>query len=175
MQKLKPALFFCLIILCSATLKTGSNEKIAWLKIDDISSKVKEQSKPVLIDLYTDWCHWCKVMDKTTYANPKVVAYINEHFYSSKVNAETKNAVNWKDKIYKYNAKYQINDFALFITYGRTSFPTTVIIADESAQPIPIAGYLKPKELEPILKYFGEGAYKTMNYPQFEKTFKSSW
>ena len=52
---------------------------------------------------------------------------------------------------------------------------TTVIIADQDSAPIPVAGYLEPKELEPILKYFGEGAYKTMNFPQFEKTFKASW
>ena len=175
MQKLKPALFFCLIILCSATLKTGSDQKIQWIKIDEVSTKIKEQSKPVLIDLYTDWCGWCKVMDKKTYTNSKVIAYINEHFYSVKLNAEIKDAVNWKDKTYRYNSQYRINDFALFLSYGRASFPTTVIIADETSAPIPIAGYLEPKELEPILKYFGEGAYKTMNFPQFEKTFKSNW
>lgn len=175
MQKLKPALFFCLIILCSATLKTGSIEKIKWLKMDEVSVKLKEQNKPVLIDLYTDWCYWCKVMDKKTYTNSKVIDYINEHFYSAKVNAEGKDAVNWKEKTYNYNNQYKINEFALYLTYGQTSFPTTVIIADENSAPIPVAGYMEPKELEKILKYFGEGAYKTMNFPQFEKTFKSSW
>jgi thioredoxin-related protein len=175
MQKLKPALFFCLIILCSATLKRGSNDKVKWLNMDEVNIKLKEENKPVLIDLYTDWCYWCKVMDKKTYNNSKVIDYINEHFYSAKVNAEGKSSVTWRDKTYNYNSKYQINDFALYVTYGQTSFPTTVIIADENSQPIPVAGYLEPKELEPILKYFGEGAYKTMNYPQFEKTFKPSW
>ena len=175
MQKLKPALFFCLAIFCCTAFKTGSSEKIQWLKMDEVSVKVKEQSKPVLIDLYTDWCYWCKVMDKKTYTNSKVIAYINEHFYSTKVNAETKDNVSWKEKTYKYNNQYKINEFALFVTYNRTSFPTTVIMPDDGSAPIPIAGYLEPKELEPILKYFGEGAYKTMNFPQFEKTFKSSW
>lgn len=175
MQKLKPALLFCLVIFCSATLKTGSNEKIKWLNMEEVSIKVKEQSKPILIDLYTNWCYWCKVMDKNTYANNNVIAYINEHFYSAKVNAESKDNVSWKNKTYRYNNNYRINDFALFLSYGRASFPTTVIIADENSAPIPIAGYLKPKELEPILKYFGEGAYKTKNFPEFEKTFKSTW
>ena len=175
MQKLKPVLLFCLIIFCSARLKTGTDEKIQWLKLTDVAIKMKEQSKPIIIDLFTDWCYWCKVMDKKTYTNSKVIAYINEHFYSAKVNAETREVVNWKNKIYTYNNKYQINDFALFLSYGRASFPTTVIIADNESAPIPIAGFMEPKELEPILKYFGEGAYKTMNFPQFEKSFKSSW
>ena len=55
------------------------------------------------------------------------------------------------------------------------SFPTTVIIADEESAPIPISGFMEPKEIEGILKYYGEGAYKTKNYREFEKTFKSSW
>jgi len=175
MLKLKPTLLFCLVIFCSATLKTGSNEKIKWLNMDEVSIKVKDQSKPILIDLYTNWCYWCKVMDKNTYGNSKVIAYINEHFYSAKIDAESKGNVNWKNKTYRYNNNYRINDFALFLSHGRASFPTTVIIADENSAPIPIAGYLKPKEIEPILKYFGEGAYKTKNFPEFQKTFKSSW
>jgi thioredoxin-related protein len=114
-------------------------------------------------------------MDKKTYSNKKVIEYMNEHFYSVKLNAETKDAINWKDKTYRYNSKYNINDFSIFLTYGRASFPTTVIIADDQSAPIPIAGYMEVKEIEKILKYFGEGAYKTMNFPQFEKTFKSTW
>jgi len=175
MQKLKPLLFFCLIIFCSATQKTKNDNKVNWLQLNDITSKIKEKDKPVLIDLYTNWCYWCKVMDKKTYSNKKVVDYINDHFYSSRVNAETPDAINWKGKTYLYNNTYHLNDFALFITFGRVSFPTTIIIADQKSAPIPIAGFLEPKELEKILKYFGDGAYKTMNFPEFEKTFKSSW
>ena len=175
MQKLKPVLFFCLIILCSATFKTDNYETIQWVKMEELSLKIRGEKKPVLIDLYTDWCHWCKVMDKKTYSNRKVIDYMNEHFYSAKVNAETKETINWKDKTYKYNTNYRVNEFALFLTRGQLSFPTTIIITDENSPPIAIAGFLQPKEMEKILKYFGEGAYKTKNFPEFEKTFRSTW
>src|SRR5687767_2969993 len=174
MQK-RSLILFLLVTFFSVTAFTPRAGNFPWMNLSDVKVKLKQQNKPVLIDLYTDWCHWCKVMDKKTYSNSKVVAYINEHFYSAKVNAETKDNVSWKDKTYKYNSKYQINDFALFVTYGRTSFPTTVIIADNESAPIPIAGYMEPREIEPILKYFGGGAYKTMNFKEFEKTFRSSW
>jgi thioredoxin-related protein len=174
MQKLKPALFF-LIIFCAVAFRTGGNDKIEWLKIDEATIKLKSNGKPVLIDLYTDWCYWCKVMDKKTYTNSKVIAYINEHFYSVKLNAETKESVTWKEKLYHYNSKYQINDFALFLSYGRASFPTTVIIPDDNSAPIPVAGFLEPKELEPILKYFGEGFYKKQNFNEYSANFKATW
>ena len=173
MQKLKPVLFICLIFLCSAANRTS--EKVQWLKLDEVREKIKEQGKPVLIDLYTDWCYWCKVMDKKTYSNSKVISYINEHFYSARVNAETTDAVNWNNKIYNYNTNYKINDFALFVTYGQASFPTTVIIPDENTAPIPVPGFMEPKEIEVILKYFGDGAYKTKTFPEFQKTFKATW
>ncbi len=175
MQKLKLILFFCLIILSSFRPKPYNDEKVLWLKLDEVAAKVKEQSKPVLIDLYTDWCYWCKVMDKKTYSKSKVISYINEHFYCSRINAESKEVFNWNEKNYNYNAYYKVNNFAMYITSGQLSFPTTVIIPEENAAPIPVSGFMEPKELELILRYFGDGDYKTKTFPEYQKTFRSSW
>lgn len=150
-------------------------EEPRWSSLSVVSQRLNQQQKPVLIDLYTDWCHWCKVMDKKTYTNDKVKAYLEEKFYIAKINAETKDVLNWKNKDYAYNDLYKINDFALYVTNGQTGFPSTVIITDKDAEPIQIAGFLEPKELEPILKYFGEGAYLTQSFPDYKKKFKSTW
>ena len=170
MQRLS-IMLFCFMLLVSMKPVT----EVDWLKLDEVDNKLSKESRPVLIDLYTDWCHWCKVMDKKTYGNEKVAKYISDHFYAAKVNAETKDLISWHNKSYAYNDKYRIHDFALYISNGQAAFPTTVIIPSENAQPIPLAGFLEPKEIEPILKYFGEDAYKTMSYPQFQKTFHSTW
>lgn len=166
-------LFFCLFAVVCSSMKPSSS--VDWLKLDEVNTKLIKQPKPVLIDLYTDWCHWCKVMDKKTYSNQKVIEYIRDHFYASRINAETRETLTWRNKSYTYNDNYRIHDFALYISAGQAAFPTTVIIPAENAEPIPVAGMLEPKELEPILKYFGDGAFKSMSFAQFQKTFHSSW
>ncbi|MEP6583751.1 MAG: DUF255 domain-containing protein [Ginsengibacter sp.] len=164
-----------LIILTSAKVSPTYREKLEWMDMNEVHAELKTQSKPVLIDLYTNWCYWCKVMDKKTYNNSQVIAYITEHFYPVKLNAESKEIIYWKDKPYNYNDSYKINDFALYATSGQVGFPATIIIPDTHSEPISIPGFLEPKEIEPILKFFGEGAYKTQNYTTFKSTFKSTW
>ncbi len=63
----------------------------------------------------------------------------------------------------------------MYVTNGQTGFPTTVIITSEDSAPISIPGFLEPKELEPVLKYFGEGEYVSKTFPEYKKQFKSSW
>ncbi|MEP7252852.1 MAG: DUF255 domain-containing protein [Ginsengibacter sp.] len=172
---MKIALAACFLILTSSKVNPTHREKLDWMDVNELRSQMAAEVKPVLIDLYTNWCYWCKVMDKKTYDNEKVIQYISEHFYPVKLNAESKDTVYWKDKSYSYNDTYKINDFALYATSGQVGFPATIIIPDEHSEPVSIPGFLEPKEIEPILKYFGDGAYKTQSFVVFKSTFKSRW
>lgn len=174
MQKHILPLFWCLIFFTSSSIKP-TKEELKWSSLNEVSIKLKQEQKPVLIDLYTDWCHWCKVMDKKTYGNQKVIDYLSENFYTVKVNAETKEDLTWSQRTYSYNNNYSINEFALYATRGQTGFPATVILTSENSEPIPVSGFLEPKELEPILKYFGDGIYRTKTFSEYKKTFKPSW
>ncbi len=100
-------LIISLIILCSAKVKPTAHDKLDWMRMDELTVKIKSDPKPVIIDIYTNWCYWCKIMDKKTYANPKVIAYINDHFYAVKLDAETKHIVEWKDRKFNFNGQYK--------------------------------------------------------------------
>ena len=166
------AFFF---ILCSAKINTINHDKPGWMRMTDLKGKLKSEAKPVMIDLYTNWCYWCKVMDKTTYTNSKVISYINSHFYPVKLNAEDQEVVQWNDKDYNFNDSFKVNDFAMYVTSGQPAFPTTVIFTDAHSEPVAVQGFLTTKEMEPILKYFGEGAYKKQDFTEFKQGFKSTW
>jgi len=51
----------------------------------------KKWNKILLVDVYTDWCGWCKVMDRETYANKSVIALLNKDFICVKFNPEVAN------------------------------------------------------------------------------------
>ena len=150
-------------------------EKINWLSLEDANLKMKAEPRPVLIDLYTNWCYWCKVMDKKTYNNPEVISYINTHFYAVKLNAETKDTVVWNNKDYTFNLNDKINNFALYATQGQLAFPNTIIFPEVQNQPASIPGFMEPKEIEVMLKYFGDGNYKSQNFSEFSKKFETTW
>jgi thioredoxin-related protein len=170
---------FTLIICCSIFSFTKNVEaqkkKIDWLNINEVNAKLQESPRPVLIDLYTDWCYWCKVMDKKTYSDSHVIEYINTHFYAVKLNAETRDSVIWNGKDFEYNVQNKINEFSLYVTQGQLAFPNTVIFPDIKQIPASVPGYMEPQKIEIILRYFGDGVYKTKNFNEYSANFKSTW
>ena len=158
-------------VLCSAKPR---GEAMTWISIDDAAGKLQKEQRPVLIDLYTTWCGWCKQMDRKTYSNKQVAQYLQEKFYSVKVDAETKAAIKWNGRTYQFNTNYRANEFAVYLAHGQLEFPTTIIIPP-GGEPQAIPGYMEPRELETLVKYFGEGKYKTQGFDEFQRSFKASW
>jgi thioredoxin-related protein len=67
-----------------------AQDKINWYSFEEVVKLTEENPKMILIDVYTDWCGWCKKMDKDTFTKKAVVDYVNENFYAVKLNAEDK-------------------------------------------------------------------------------------
>ena len=175
MQKVTFFLIIGVLFLMDVSFVPVKKDKIQWLTVEALQVEYAKNPKPILVDVYTSWCGWCKVMDKQTYSNEKVAAYINEHYYAVKLDAERKDSVEWGGKKYGYNPNNRAHDLAVYFAYGQMSFPTTVFLTALNAQPAPLAGYLKAKEIEAPLKYFGDGAYKKQNFEAFNKNFIASW
>jgi thioredoxin-related protein len=175
MQKVTRFLIIAALFFVTASFMPLKKGKVQWLTIAQLNEVYLKNPKPILVDVYTSWCGWCKVMDKETYSNAQVAAYINEHYYAVKLDAEQKDSLEWNGKKYGYSKLNKVNELAIYLCYGQLSFPTTVFVADIKAQPAPLSGYLKAKEIESPLKYFGESVYKTQNFQEFNKTFSNSW
>lgn len=112
-------------------------------------------------------------MDKTTYSQPEVVSYINEKYYAVKFDAESRRDVVFKGRKFVYNARYRVHELAIYLTNRNMQFPHTVFLSAIDAPPAPLAGYLKPAEIEGPLRFFGDSAFARMSYPEFEKILKN--
>jgi thioredoxin-related protein len=150
-------------------------DDLQWLTVQQAQDSLKTEPKVILMDIYTDWCYWCKVMESNTYSKREVALYIKDHFYAVKFNAEDTKSINWKGQSFTFNPAYKVNELALSLTQGHLSYPTTVIVTPDNNPPQYIAGYLKPSDFEGILKYFGDGAYKTKSFKDFSKGFHNTW
>lgn len=79
------ALLFIGLLLAFAA---NAQSQIQWMKFEEAVAANASQPKMIIVDVYTDWCGWCKKMDKETFTDPKVIEYINTNFYAVKMNAE---------------------------------------------------------------------------------------
>ena len=129
--------------------------------------------------MYTDWCGWCKKLDRDVYGHPIISAYLNEKFYAVKFNTEKMTSpVTFKGQVFNYipppkGGRRGIHELAYYLMNEKASYPTTVFI-DENLNPIqPIPGYQKAPYFDTIIKFLGENKYKEMSWPDFQNSYKS--
>lgn len=151
-------------------------EGIQWLTIEEAYAKIQKEPRKVLIDVYTDWCGWCKVMDRETFKDKAVADYINKKYYAVKLDAEQKASIKLGDKEFKYLSQggRGINEIALALTNNQPSYPTTVFLDDHFNMIQPLPGYLKAKEFHQIITFFGEDYHKKQDFESYKaKTYNS--
>jgi thioredoxin-related protein len=158
---------------------------IQWLSVEEAQAKAKKVPKPLFMDVYTQWCGPCKMLDRNTFSDPKLAEYVNKNFYAVKFDAESGAPVTWKGQKLEnpdYNAAMTGGrngthhlTYAIANVNGRIAYPTIVYLDSELNVLAPVQGYMTPQQMEPILTYFGEGHYKTQDYQAFMAGFKAKW
>lgn len=136
----------------------GDVEAIEWLDFETAIDRNKEEKKFIFIDMYTDWCTWCKKMDGSTFKDPSVINYIDQNFYAVKLNPETEKSIAYKEVLYEqksYNGK-KMNELAVNLMDSKFSFPSFVILNKREVKRGIIAGYQNSNQLLLALKRYVE-------------------
>lgn len=156
-----------MMLLCAA-LGNVSAQEINWVSLEEALALQKKEPKKILMDVYTNWCGPCKMLDKNTFHNKDVVEYVNKHYYAVKFNAEGNDVVKYQGATYsnpgykpemasRRNSVHQLTSFLRVRAY-----PTLVFMDEKGQENWPIVGYKNPQQLELYLKMFKENKHKDM-------------
>lgn len=153
--------------------KPVPDTEVKWVSFEFAIKNAARTNRMILVDFYTDWCGWCKVMDKKTYSQAHIIRFLNERFYCVKFNAEGKDTVVYKGREYSYVPSLRCNQFAYKLLNGNLGYPTTVFLNPAGDVLNPVPGYLDPPTMETLLHYYAEKVHeKGISYEDYRKNFQ---
>jgi thioredoxin-related protein len=177
------------ILLFTVFLAAGtlSAQKIKWMTMNDAVAAQANNPKKIFVDMYTNWCGPCKMLDRNTFSNKDVIKYINANFYAVKFNAEGNEIIKTGGQTFT-NPKYDptkaqrrnsAHEFARYM--GVRAYPTVLFIGEDGNLINRVKGYKTPQQMELYLKFFGTDLWETLNtqeafneyFNSFEPQFKT--
>ena len=180
---MKRLLLFGFGLLAITAFTSGSEENtteggINWITMEEAIEIVEQggNDKLFFIDVYTDWCGWCKRMDATTFADPTVVDVMNKNFYAIKFDGEAKREIELKGQTFKFvnQGRRGYHELAAALLQGKMSYPTVVFMDENFNMIQPLPGYRTGPEFLPILKYLGEKHYKNTSWEDYAAQYQEN-
>ena len=163
---MKRFLLAATLLLCIASPAVAASEKsseVLWRSWDPGLREAESTKRPVLVDVYTDWCGWCKRMDADVYSRPDVREYLSKNFVTIKLNAESTKPATYQGKSHTGRS--------LSSGFGVTGYPTTVFLGSDGERLVNVPGYIKGDRFLLLLRYIGEGYLERgVDFAEFEKS-----
>ena len=150
-----PALLLTLVACASAPVGDPPN----WIPMEEASANAKQSGKKILVDVYTDWCGYCKQLDREVYARDDVKAYLDAHFEVVKLDAESFAHVQFQGKTF--------TKAELASAFRVTGYPATVFLDEESRYVTLLPGYHDAEAFKVVLRYIAEEHYTTVPFETY--------
>ena len=149
----KLILSFVLIAFCFA----ANAQDIKWLSLNEALILQKKTPKPIFMDVYTDWCGPCKMLDAKSFKEKAFVAHISKNYYAVKFNAEGNADITFNKKKYSnpdfkagQKGRNSTHQFAEFLTLE--GYPTMIVFDKKGAISKNIVGYRTADQILAELK-----------------------
>ncbi len=139
-------------------------EESSWIGFDEGLARAKKENKNIVVDFYTDWCHWCKVMDEKTFQEENVKKKLQKRFVTVRLNAEDANAT----ATYKGNSYTNVQ---LTRAFGVTGYPTLAFLEPDGDIITTVPGYVPAETFVYILDFIDQKMYeKNVSFDEFVKS-----
>jgi thioredoxin-related protein len=171
-----------ILVLTFSLFVTPSHAQVKWLSWTEAEEAYQQdlnagrQPKMYFVDLYTDWCGWCKKMEKTTFENKLVSEYLNKYFYPIHYNAESRQTEKIRGQEYGFKTEGNrgYNELAKILLDGQMKYPTVVFINSQFEILQRVPGYLDDLTFYTIINYMASTDYGKVGWPSFEAAFRAS-
>ncbi|MFN0015614.1 MAG: thioredoxin family protein [Saprospiraceae bacterium] len=165
-------LAFCMMTAFQLLPKTTVRPaNLKWYTWEEASALNKTKPKKIFVDVYTDWCGWCKRMDKSTFSDEKVVAYMAANFYPVKLNAEQREDIVFNGETFKFvetgNGK-GVNTLAYALLDGKMGYPSMVYLNEKYERIMISPGYKESVDMLKELRFAAEDKYKTTDWEVYK-------
>ena len=138
------------VLLCAfAAPGRGGDSEVAWKGWDAGLRQARQLKRPVLVDVYTQWCGWCKRMDRDVYARPEVRDYLNRRFVTIKLDAEASEPASYDGRAFTSRS--------LAAHFRVTGYPTTLFLRSDGEHLVNVPGYVPADKFLLVLRYVGGG------------------
>ena len=137
-----------IVLMCSLAAPAGA-AGVAWRGWNDGLTAAASSRKPMLVDVYTDWCGFCKRMDRETYARTDVSAYLNSHFVMVRLDAEGRERASYQGRA--------LTSRTLASGFGVTGYPTTIFLRANGEHLVNVPGFLPADKFMKLARYIGDG------------------
>ena len=144
---------------------------LKWYTWEEAIKLNKTNPKKMFVDVYTDWCGWCKRMDKSTFVDPKVMEYMSANFYAVKLNAEQKEDIQFNGETFKFvdnGGGRGVHTLAYALLDGKMGYPSMVYLNEKYERIMISPGYKEVPDMLKELKFAAEDKYKETSWEDYK-------
>ncbi len=132
---------------------------------EELLRLAQKHKKKIVINVYADWCSWCKKMEKSTFPDSEVQKELKRNYYFYRMNGESSDIIEYDGRKW---TKAQLTH-----AFGIRGFPATIFLNYNSKPITVLPGYVDAKTFSNILKYIGDDIYIKMTFDEFMKGKKN--
>lgn len=140
---------FALLALAALLAHAPAARAVEWRDWNAGLKAAAASGRPVIVDVYTDWCRWCKQMDREVYGRADVSRYLDAKFVAVKLDAESSESVSYRGR--------SLTARALASSFDVTGYPTTIFLTSGGEHLVNVPGYIEPGRFLLLLRYVGDG------------------